>query len=466
MALGTNSLDAPLKQIPSSKLPSPQIVWPWSEEDVPRSSDNVHISAVPANKSIRTFYLQAIKGGDTEILPPPVISASEFVPLALVEHLMRRKRGSALGSKFVPGAEITNMEGAMHTFVVPVVPRCETAGDYCFSAGHRATPPIIVNSGGENVMMTRSVVMSATIHMDFELPTVMLELCRLRNEEVVGKDLNADPTFKILTKDGKKIPALREAYDEALRKHMVFHLTTTHRLPALSEPTNKIMTLEKSLSFLEALINDQAHIPDQLIRRFTQIGTRTISLELLFVAAFQLVRNEFSALEALCPQGYIYTYDPPSIFAQCVDSKLLNRLIILAIKYLSSHNQLTNLRIFGFNDYADPHALGLLKVALANQANMIVVSKGELFQAEDGGFEAGIWKVWKGNGRGNGGRFDVRKWPAARGAMLVVHNNSDGFGQNIETESMSGSLDGAIGATSSAAGSLERGRRDLVDFVV
>ncbi|KAG4430356.1 hypothetical protein IFR05_014160 [Cadophora sp. M221] len=465
MALGTNSLDGVLKQIPSSKLPPSQIVWPWSEEDVPRSSDNVHISPVPANASIRSFYLQAVTGGDTAILPPPMISASEFVPPALVEHLMRKKRGSALGSKFVPGAEITNMEGAMHTFVVPIVPRCETEGDYCFSAGHKATPPITVNSGGKNVMMTRSVVMSATIHMDFELPTVMLELCRLRNEEVAGKDLNTDPAFKILSKAEKQIPALREAYDDSLRKHMVFHLTTAHRLPSLSEPANKIMTLEKSLSFLEVLINDSAHIPDQLVHRFTKVGTRTVSLELLFIAAFQLVRNEFSALEALCPQGYIYTYDPPSIFACYVSPELSNRLIILAIKYLSSHNQLANLRIFGFNDYADPSALQLLQVALANQENVIVVSKIDLFRAEDGRFEAGIWKVGKGKG-GNGGRFDVGKWPAAKEAMLVVHNNSDGFGQNLETEFMSGSLDGAIGATSSAAGSLERGRKDLVDFVV
>ena len=62
---------------------------------------------------------------------------------------MRKKRGSALGEKFVPGAEITNMEGLMHTFVVPVVPRCETAGDYCFSFGHRVTPPIVEQIDGE-----------------------------------------------------------------------------------------------------------------------------------------------------------------------------------------------------------------------------------------------------------------------------------------------------------------------------
>ena len=100
---------------------------------------------------------------------------------------MRKKRGSALGEKFVPGAEITNMEGLMHTFVVPVVPRCETAGDYCFSFGHRVTPPIVEQIDGEKMLMTRAVVMSASIHMDFEMASVMMELCRLKGWEVMGR---------------------------------------------------------------------------------------------------------------------------------------------------------------------------------------------------------------------------------------------------------------------------------------
>ena len=48
--------------------------------------------------------------------------------------------------------------------------------------------------------------------------------------------------------------------------------------------------------------------------------------------------------------------------------------------------------------------------------------------------------------------------PEAEGAMLVVHNNSDALGQNIESEYAGGSLDGVIGAYSSAAGSLMRDR--------
>lgn len=44
--------------------------------------------------------------------------------------------------------------------------------------------------------------------------------------------------------------------------------------------------------------------------------------------------------------------------------------------------------------------------------------------------------------------------------MLTV---IDGFGQNIESEWESGSMDGAIGANSSASASLFREREDLVD---
>ncbi|PVH76719.1 hypothetical protein DL98DRAFT_517808 [Cadophora sp. DSE1049] len=314
--------------------------------------------------------------------------------------------------------------------------------------------------------MTRSVVMSASIHMDFELSSVMTELCRLRGAEVVGRDLGEDPSWKILSKEDKQDTVLRDAYDEALRQHMVFHLMSSRRLPAVSEQSNKVMNREQALSLLSLLISNSSpiDIPAHLTNQHVKINSRTLSLELLFATAFHLVRNEFSALEALCPQGYVYTYDPASIFAGSVGAGLLNRLFILAVKHLSSHNQLTNLRIFGFNNYADRPALELLKTALAAQPNVIVVSKSELFQAEDGRYDDGTWLEGKGNG--DGGRYDVSKWPSAKRAMLVIHNNSDAFGQNVETEGMGGSLDGAVGASSSAAGTLERGRGDLLDYVV
>jgi hypothetical protein len=76
-----------------------------------------------------------------------------------------------------------------------------------------------------------------------------------------------------------------------------------------------------------------------------------------------------------------------------------------------------------------------------------LTSKNELFNGHDGG-------------------YDIELLKQAEGSMLVVHNNSDGFGQNIETEYALGSLDGAVGSNSSAAASLYRGREDLLDFIL
>lgn len=47
---------------------------------------------------------------------------------------------------------------------------------------------------------------------------------------------------------------------------------------------------------------------------------------------------------------------------------------------------------------------------------------------------------------------------------LVIHNNSDAFGQNIEFEGPS-SLDGVIGSYSDAALVLKRDREDLLDHI-
>ncbi len=47
---------------------------------------------------------------------PPVISKSEFIPSQMVTQLMRNKKDTAIGVKYLSGDLITNMEGALHTF--------------------------------------------------------------------------------------------------------------------------------------------------------------------------------------------------------------------------------------------------------------------------------------------------------------------------------------------------------------
>lgn len=402
-----------------------------------------------STQHFRPFHLAAIKANKLSTVPPPLISASDFIPRDVITHLMRNKRNLALGSKFNPGQpnnKITNMEGAMHTFVTPVVPRCEMEGDYIYHYGHDITPLLTADDGwGEKLKMARSVVLSASIHMDFELSNapVMMGLCRLENEEVIGQDLAEDPAFTVLAE--KNDTKQWQGYDYKLKQHMVYHLTSKRQLPARLD-AKTLLSVGRAIDLLEKVIQGQDPIPEQLVDRYIRTDDNLLSLEMLFTTAFQVAKNEFSALEALCPQGYVYTYDPASIFARNVGARLLNRLMLVGLKHLSDGDKLANLKIFGFNGYDEPKFLPLVQAALVKQAHVIVVDKSDLFTGADG-------------------RYDVSKWKEATGAMLVLHNNSDGFGQNIEFESCGGSMDGAIGDSSSAAASLFRTRKDLLDHV-
>jgi hypothetical protein len=426
-------------------------------------SSSIHPSPIPSKSDPRAFYLAKIKSGDV-IVPPPLISSSEFVPRKLVELLMRRKKDTALGVKFSRSFgskggwdEITNMEGAMHTFVTPVVGRCEMVGDYRFdvTAGghgvHLFGDVDVGNGEGKGkgkgkgkVVLTRSVVLSASIQMDFENRDVMLKVCRLEETEVVGVGLGKDGGWILRTED-KQDEGKRREYDRLLRRYLVFHLTRDGRLPARKEVQNP-MDVGTTIQFLEGVIMGREDVGEKLVGKYAELyNNQIVSLELLFYVALHQARNEFSALEALCPQGYVYTYDPASIFAREIGAQILNRLMLLALRYLSEHNNFGNMKIFAFNSYADRGIVALTAKALEKQ-DVSVVRKADLF-------------------RGAGGRYDIGCFAGAKGAMLVVHNNSDGFGQNIEIEGAFGSLDGAIGSYSSAAASLERRRKDLLDFV-
>ena len=80
----------------------------------------------PPTSILAPFILNRVNANDL-IVPPPLISSSEFVPKKLIELLMRKKKDSAIGVKFrkasagAGGDIITTLEGAMHTFVTPVV---------------------------------------------------------------------------------------------------------------------------------------------------------------------------------------------------------------------------------------------------------------------------------------------------------------------------------------------------------
>ncbi|KAG9241758.1 hypothetical protein BJ878DRAFT_482644 [Calycina marina] len=414
-----------LRHIPLTDLP------PRNPE---ARSDKIRISPVPADAAIRAFYLNERNHG-RYLVPPPLISSSGFVPPALITLLMRKKKNGALGVKFVPSGgqgsrpdEITNMEGALHSFVTPVIGICEIAGDYRYHGKHGivAFGDDAVEDRRQRKRLTRTVVLSASIMLDFEDVSIMLKVCCLEGHEIIGKDKG--PVWNVMRIDDKQIDEKRHSYDEALKRHMIYHLKSSGSMPSRREVTYA-MDVKSTVKFLEDAIHLKEDKAAMIIGRFSEIQTgRIISLELLFNAAVHQVQNELSALEAMCPQGYVYTYDPASIFAQKIGAPILNRLVLLAFAHFSAHNTFHNLRVFAFNDYAEKRGVALARASLSAQSHVMII-------------------------------------PAAQGALLVIHNNSDAFGQNIETEWETGSLDGAVGFNCSGAASLERSRPDLLSFV-
>lgn len=392
------------------------------EEELPfpafqkiRSSELVQLSSKKTIASRQDF----LAAKDLPIPPPPLIGKSKFVSKEMVEHLMRHKKDSALGVKYIPGDKITNMEGALHTFVTPLCKILMT-GDFRWEGKLQG------NAFGKN--QARPVILSAAIHPDFELDTVMMPLARLTSKAIPGEiaDLSKIPSAR-----DKKDQSFRTLYEEKLQKHMIYHLLSDHRLPALGEiRADQILDLPQAISFLE---NSLRNGSCQVKGHFVRIGSSVLSLELLFQVYIEQLRNELKILEAHTPQGYVYTVNPPSIFAQTLGgapgARLLNRLQALAFQFLAS--EISHLKVLAFSDYADPEILPLLKRALPLAH---VISKKD---------------------------YTPNAYPAF---AVVLHNNSDGFGQNIETEGPT-SLDGVIGSYSNAACVLKRDRPDLLHFV-
>ena len=323
---------------------------------------------------------------------------------------MRRKKNSALGVKFkaLSGTdEITNMEGALHTFVTPV---CLSFlhGDYRYSTGHGMVrfPDVKAESGGKKVQQARQVVVSASVQPDFEGRQVMLLACALGSSALEGSPLPIG--FEILDVKAKQDDKKRNAYDTTLRSHLIYHLTQARRLPGLLEATPNVIERPAAINFLEQQI--AAPEPDYTAIRGMYVkltNGATISLEMLFNTAVQQLRNEISALEALCPQGYVLTIDPPSIFAQQIGATLLNRTQFAALKWLADgENRFASMRAFAFNDYADRRAVKLLESALERQGHVRVVPKAALFPTPESMYKA---------------------LPGTEGAFLVVHNNSGMF---------------------------------------
>jgi hypothetical protein len=405
---------------------------------------------VPASSSEpRKVYLR-----EYSKLPSPWIAHSDFIPQHMVEHLMRRKKDSALGVKFVDNNDppdcITNMEGALHTFINPMV-KATIHGDYQWKGSHSI---FRFGSHGDH-QLGRRVLISALVQQDFEDERVMLRVCEVEAEAVIGRT----ELPKLISVKDKQNRAIRRKYDEEIRKYLVYRLTASHRLPPLDIARGKSLTIKDTLDHLQrAIMNDRnLKIQDVIEGYFVRFGRYVISLEIMFMTAVYQVKNEFYLLEQICPDaGYVYTFNPPAIFARIFGSQgthFLSLVHVAAMKYVASVKKLQRCKCIAWSDYASPEIVKLLHHALAIQPHIKVKRNDDLFVGEKPHLEK----------QGKGLYVAPR---GTEGSVLVIHNNSDAFGQNIESEMAGGSLDGVMGAYSSAAGSLLRQKNDLCHCLI
>ncbi len=415
--------------------------------DPSRNSSDLVTSPVPTVElEPRKWYLENYQN-----FPPPWISHSHFVPPSMVKHLMRNKKDSALGVKFIRREhnpdQISNMEGALHTFVTPLVD-VTIHGDYQWKAGHSIHQFGSVNG----YQRGRRVLLSALIQQDFEDEQVMLKVARLEDYELAG--IPSCP--QVLDVATKQVKEKRLEYDHQLRRCLVYHLTASHRLPARVDVRDIAMNVSQALQFLSDAIKHTAgdKFPALMQNRIIQHREYMISLEIMFMTALHQIRNEFYLLEHLCTQGYVYSFNPPAIFAQLFGpqgTELLSRVHVAALKLFAHISRMERCKCIAWDDYNSETIFALVHEALKTRPHIAVKRKGDIFhKSNEGKLDQGLYVPPKG----------------AKDAILVIHNNSDAFGQNIETEFSGGSLDGVVGAYSSAAASLMRHRKDLCDNVM
>lgn len=399
----------------------------------------------------RDDFKKAVEDGSWPI-KPLVLSKSEFVPERMAKHLMKNKKDSAIGVKYTNG-KITNMEGALHSFLTPLCPITMTR-----EPTYKLPPKPMLDLKGHG----RNVILSAAIQPDFECSgkdEVVMKILEVKDQELKGKDLGDDfePLWTQCGEDKESFKESLGEYELSLQKHMVYHLTSDHVLPALKDiQKGNIYPPNEAFALLNDLImSNESSVVDALKGKYVVLNKHTLSLEAFFNFYLHQMRNEFSALESLVPHGYIYSIDPPAIFASQIghdNVKLLNRLQILALKQLHQNTPLQNLKGVVFNDYADKDmtaqmngktvkvdAISLYKKVFP-EIEIDIISKAEAFKI-------------------------MSLYSIDSDYALVVHNNSDAFGQNIETEGDKhggiGSMDAAIGVFSDAAWQLDRNRKDL-----
>lgn len=379
---------------------------------ITKSGDLV-VTAVPVTVSdVRKHYLERLFE-----VEQAVVGVSKAIPSALVRHLLQTKKDGALKVKYEYGDSITNMEGAMHTLVVPVAPQVLMFGDHRWVGNHQVS----LFPAKNGFLQARPVIASALVQPDFETHHVLHSLIRLTGELIEGRPLSSD--WEPASRQEKLNRAFRETYEAQLKSHMVSHFTASKSLPATATPSKKQHVISR--------IRD-GHYENLFYESYGAV----LSIEMLYNIVCEQQRIEHQLIDYISPNGYIYTWDPPAIFAKTIDADILDELWAAAILKIKTQN----LRMIAFNDWNNPSMITGLTLSM----HVPVVAKATLFKGHNTTYSPPT-------------HF--------HDCALVLHNNSDAFGQNVETEIEFTSLDGALGAKSTLAAQVHRSREFDVLYI-
>jgi hypothetical protein len=236
----------------------------------------------------------------------------------------------------------------------------------------------------------------------------MLPVVSIGENEIKGKSLdlqNCKLFHEIQEDKGLKMDEILELYEEQLKNHMIYHLTKEHRVPSIHQ--SKKMYPKEANQFLEDLIMKD-ELSFDLSKICLVLNDHWISLEILFNIYVEQIRNEFTVFENYLPQGYVYTINPPRIFAGSIgyeNVSILNRIQILAFKSFVSN--IKHLKCLGFDDFADKGAVFLYYNIFQN-TKVEILAKKKLTSSD--------------------GRY---KYKNDKNFALIIHNNSDAFGENM-----------------------------------
>jgi hypothetical protein len=235
----------------------------------------------------------------------------ELVPEKMAQKMIKMKKDAAIAIKYLTGDAITNMEGALHSFVNPIG-KIHMLGDRVWMG---AAGGAFGKNFGNNV--ARPVVLSAMVLPDFENQEVLYQIACLEKNAKQGAQLPSDFAPAPLEKkwgDLKNDEELR-SYDTTLRNHMIYHLKgSDHALPSVNSV--KAVSTQEGKQALEKMIMDGG-LDIQSLPPYIAIGQHTVSTEVLFNILWRQMKNELNALESslrkiadICQKAWIRIFLP------------------------------------------------------------------------------------------------------------------------------------------------------------